>query len=143
MPSESLRQEDCRANVFQHHPGLGDARRRAAAKANELLSSSDKEWERIRPLMRVKDDATFQALKRRYREGILKRSVAENQADAEVLYQFGMALSASGDAGMANQVWAAALDAFEAFAETGDIFDPATAKRLREKPALGGTRKAR
>jgi NitT/TauT family transport system substrate-binding protein len=80
MPSESLRQEDCRANVFQHHPGLGDARRRAAAKANELLSSSDKEWERIRPLMRVKDDATFQALKR--------RSVAENQADAEVLYQF-------------------------------------------------------
>jgi hypothetical protein len=88
MPSESLRQEDCRANVFQHHPGLGDARRRAAAKANELLSSSDKEWERIRPLMRVKDDATFQALKRRYREGIPKRSVAENQADAEVLYQF-------------------------------------------------------
>lgn len=88
MSSESLRQEDCRANVFQHHPGLGDARRRAAAKANELLSSSDKEWERIRPLMRVKDDATFQALKRRYREGIPKRSVAENQADAEVLYQF-------------------------------------------------------
>ena len=30
----------------------------------------------------------FQALKRRYREGIPKRSAAENQADAEVLYQF-------------------------------------------------------
>jgi NitT/TauT family transport system substrate-binding protein len=61
---------------------------RASAKANELLSSSDKEWERIRPLMRVKDDATFQALKRRYREGIPKRSVADNEADAKVLYQF-------------------------------------------------------
>ncbi len=34
------------------------------------------------------NDATFNALKRRYREGIPERSVAENEADAKVLYQF-------------------------------------------------------
>ena len=61
---------------------------RSADKANELLASSDDEWQRIRPLMNVEDDATFEALKRFYREGIPHRSVAENEADAEVLYQF-------------------------------------------------------
>jgi NitT/TauT family transport system substrate-binding protein len=65
---------------------------RAADKANELLASSDDEWQRIRPLMNVEDDATFAALKRFYREGIPHRSVAENEADAEVLYQFLMVL---------------------------------------------------
>lgn len=35
---------------------------------------------------------------------------------AEVLYQFAMALSASGDASTADQVWLAALDAFERIA---------------------------
>lgn len=61
---------------------------RAAAKADELLATSNDEWQRIRPLMQVEDDATFEALRRRYREGIPERSVAENEADAKVLYQF-------------------------------------------------------
>jgi NitT/TauT family transport system substrate-binding protein len=61
---------------------------RAAAKADELLATSNEEWQRIRPLMQAEDDATFEALRRRYREGIPERSVAENEADAKVLYQF-------------------------------------------------------
>jgi len=65
---------------------------RAAAKADELLATSDKEWDRLKPLMAENDpnfnDATFAALRRRYREGIPERSVAENEADAKVLYQF-------------------------------------------------------
>jgi NitT/TauT family transport system substrate-binding protein len=61
---------------------------RAAAKANELLATSDAEWQRIRPLMRAPDDATFEALKRHYRDGIPDRSVASNEADAKILYQF-------------------------------------------------------
>ena len=65
---------------------------RAAAKADELLATSDKEWERLKPLMSENDptftDATFEALKRRYREGIPERSSADNEADAKVLYQF-------------------------------------------------------
>jgi NitT/TauT family transport system substrate-binding protein len=65
---------------------------RAAAKADELLATSDEQWERLKPLMAENDpnfnDATFKALKRRYQEGIPERSVAENETDAKVLYQF-------------------------------------------------------
>ena len=61
---------------------------RAAAKADELLATSNEAWDAIRPLMRAEDDATFEALRRRYREGIPERSTAENESDAKVLYQF-------------------------------------------------------
>ena len=61
---------------------------RAAAKADELLATSNEAWDAIRPLMRAEDDATFDALRRRYREGIPERSTIENESDAKVLYQF-------------------------------------------------------
>jgi NitT/TauT family transport system substrate-binding protein len=65
---------------------------KAAAKANELLATSDAEWDRLRPLMGTNDptfnDATFEALRRRYREGIPERPIAAEEADAKVLYQF-------------------------------------------------------
>jgi NitT/TauT family transport system substrate-binding protein len=65
---------------------------RAAAKADELLATSDEQWERLKPIMSENDpnftEATFEALRRRYREGIPERSAAENEADAKVLYQF-------------------------------------------------------
>ena len=61
---------------------------RAAAKADEILATSDAAWEQLRPLMQAEDQATFEALRRRYREGIPERSSAENEADAKVLYQF-------------------------------------------------------
>lgn len=65
---------------------------RAAAKADELLATSDAEWDRLKPVMAENDptftEATFEALRRRYREGIPERSAAENEADAKVLYQF-------------------------------------------------------
>jgi NitT/TauT family transport system substrate-binding protein len=65
---------------------------RAAAKADELLATSNEEWHRLKPMMGENDptftDATFDALRRRYREGIPERSTAENETDAKVLYQF-------------------------------------------------------
>ncbi|HEU4497712.1 MAG TPA: ABC transporter substrate-binding protein [Sphingomicrobium sp.] len=65
---------------------------RAAVKADELLATSDAEWDRLKPIMGENDpnfsEATFEALRRRYREGIPERSAAENAADAKVLYQF-------------------------------------------------------
>ena len=61
---------------------------RAAAKADELLATSNEAWQALKPLMRAEDEATFEALRRRYREGIPERSTAENEADAKVLYQF-------------------------------------------------------
>jgi NitT/TauT family transport system substrate-binding protein len=61
---------------------------RSAAKANQLLATSDEEWQRLRPLMQVENDAEFGALKKFYREGIPNRSNADNEADAKILYQF-------------------------------------------------------
>lgn len=65
---------------------------RAAYKANELLATSDAEWDRLKPIMSAHDpsftDATFDALRRRYREGIPERPIAAEEADAKVLYQF-------------------------------------------------------
>ena len=65
---------------------------RAAAKANELLATSNEEWDRLKPLMAEHDpsftESTFEALRRRYREGIPERSSDADEADAKVLYQF-------------------------------------------------------
>jgi NitT/TauT family transport system substrate-binding protein len=65
---------------------------RAAAKADELLATSNAEWDRLKPLMSANDpsftEATFEALRRRYREGIPERSSAADEADAKILYQF-------------------------------------------------------
>lgn len=43
---------------------------RASRRAKEILSESDAEWERLRPLMNAPDDATFAALVRGWRAGI-------------------------------------------------------------------------
>ena len=65
---------------------------RAAAKANELLATSDAEWDRLKPIMSANDpsftDKTFEALRRRYREGIPERQISSEESDAKVLYQF-------------------------------------------------------
>jgi NitT/TauT family transport system substrate-binding protein len=55
--------------------------------AKELLSSSDAEWDKIQPLTGTSDVATLRAYRDRYREGIPRRSVAEDEADARVLYR--------------------------------------------------------
>ena len=76
----------------QQNPKVIDGFVRAAAKANELLATSDAEWERLKPIMSANDpsftDATFEALRRRFREGIPERSVESEEADAKILYQF-------------------------------------------------------
>lgn len=65
---------------------------RAAARANEILATSDAEWERLKPIMSENDpsftEATFEALRRRFREGIPDRQIRAEEADAKILYQF-------------------------------------------------------
>ena len=58
----------------------------AARAAKDILATSDAEWDRIRPLMKMEDDAAFFATRARYREGIPKRPVAQEEADAAKLY---------------------------------------------------------
>jgi len=56
-------------------------------KAKEILSNSDAEWEKIAPLTGTSDAATLRTYRDRYREGIPRRPVADEEADARVLYR--------------------------------------------------------
>ena len=56
-------------------------------KAKEMLASSDAEWEKIAPLTGASDAATLRVYRERYREGIPRRPIAEEEADARVLYR--------------------------------------------------------
>jgi NitT/TauT family transport system substrate-binding protein len=55
--------------------------------AKDILSTSDTEWERIAPLTGAPDAATLHAYRDRYRDGIPRRSVPDEEADARVLYR--------------------------------------------------------
>jgi NitT/TauT family transport system substrate-binding protein len=55
--------------------------------AKDILSTSDAEWETIAPLTGAADAATLHAYRDRYREGIPRRSVTDEEADARVLYR--------------------------------------------------------
>jgi NitT/TauT family transport system substrate-binding protein len=56
-------------------------------KAKELLATSDTAWDKIAPLTGTSDAAILQAYRTRYREGIPRRSIDDEEADARVLYR--------------------------------------------------------
>ena len=56
-------------------------------KAKEILATSDAEWEKIAPLTGAADAATLRVYRDRYREGIPRRLIADEEADARVLYR--------------------------------------------------------
>ena len=60
---------------------------RASRKAKEILRTSDAEWERLRPLMKAKNDATFQALRDNFRLGIPNHWGDRERADAGRIFR--------------------------------------------------------
>jgi NitT/TauT family transport system substrate-binding protein len=56
-------------------------------QAKEILATSDAEWERIASLTGATDAAALKILRDRYREGIPRRPIADEEADARVLYR--------------------------------------------------------
>jgi NitT/TauT family transport system substrate-binding protein len=68
------------------HVELVQAFARASRAAKTIMAESDEEWERLRALTRAEDDATLEALKRRYREGIVRSWGDPERAAAEQLY---------------------------------------------------------
>ncbi len=57
------------------------------AKAKQILLTSNAEWQRIAPLTGAADAATLEVYRDRYRQGIPARPVADEEADARVLYR--------------------------------------------------------
>jgi NitT/TauT family transport system substrate-binding protein len=93
----------------------GDALRRflaAAGQAREALAKDPALWAPIKASLRLSDDAALEVYRKRYVEGLPKRPVADEAADAKALYR---AIVAVGGADLVGG--AAALD-------TTLFFDP-------------------
>ena len=58
-----------------------------AQKANDIMRRSDAEWDALRPLMNAEDQATFEAYRDQTREGMPRRTIAAEQADADALFK--------------------------------------------------------
>jgi NitT/TauT family transport system substrate-binding protein len=58
----------------------------AARQAKDILASTQAEWQRLAPRIRVTDLDALAIYHQRYREGIVRRSLAEEEADARALY---------------------------------------------------------
>ncbi len=58
----------------------------AVAAANKILSTSEQEWDRLRPVMRAGSDAEFERLKAGFRDG-LPEGFSVNPTNADALYR--------------------------------------------------------
>jgi NitT/TauT family transport system substrate-binding protein len=56
-------------------------------KAKQILSTSDSAWDSIAGLTGAPDAATLRAYRDRYREGIPRRAIGDEEADARLLYR--------------------------------------------------------
>lgn len=58
-----------------------------AQQANDIMLRSDGEWDALRPLMNAGDETTFKAYRDRTREGMPRRPLAAEEADARALFR--------------------------------------------------------
>lgn len=75
-----------REKLLQERPGAAQAFFRAVEATNALLEKSDSEWQRLRPAMRAKSEAEFDALKSGFRKGAASPFQTDQQADATLLF---------------------------------------------------------
>jgi NitT/TauT family transport system substrate-binding protein len=59
----------------------------AARQAKEILATSETEWQRLAPRIRVTDPNALAIYRKRYADGIVRRPLAEEEADARGLYR--------------------------------------------------------
>ena len=59
---------------------------RASDAAKAILRDSDAEWERLRPMMKAEDEATFVALREGFRAGIPQAGVEQAERAARQAY---------------------------------------------------------
>jgi len=69
------------------HKGTIDRFIEAAQGANNIMLRSDEEWNALRPLMEAEDEWTFKAYRDRTREGMPRRPIAAEEADARALFK--------------------------------------------------------
>jgi NitT/TauT family transport system substrate-binding protein len=58
-----------------------------AQTADDIMQRSDQEWDALRPLINAEDEWTFKAYRDRTRQGIPRRPIEAEQADARTLFK--------------------------------------------------------
>lgn len=71
----------------QHNRSVLDRFFDATRKAKDILAQSPAEWQRLAPRIGVNDAAALDIYRRRYLEGLPRRRLAEEAADAQRLYR--------------------------------------------------------
>jgi NitT/TauT family transport system substrate-binding protein len=59
----------------------------AAAQARRILAQDPTAWGPIKARLRLRDDAALEVYRQRYLDGVPKRTIAEEAADAQILYR--------------------------------------------------------
>jgi NitT/TauT family transport system substrate-binding protein len=86
----------------------------ATAEARKILGEDPSAWAPIKARLRLKDDAALAVYRQRYLEGVPKRTVAEEAADARILYRRSAEVGGKELVGKAKEL------------DTGLFYDPAT-----------------
>lgn len=68
------------------HPGAMEAFVRASLAAEQIMASSDAEWDRLRPLTRAENEATLIALRDDYRAGMVPHDTKREETEAGQLF---------------------------------------------------------
>jgi NitT/TauT family transport system substrate-binding protein len=74
------------ASLAKDEPRLLRGFANTVKKGQQILQSSNEEWDRIRPLTKARSDAEFQTLRDRYREGLLHTWNAQDRQAAGKLF---------------------------------------------------------
>jgi len=74
-----------KGEMVRENPELIEGLAAASRAAKEILASDEAEWDRLRPLMNVADDAQFAALKEGFRAGIPAPGQIDEEAAARML----------------------------------------------------------
>jgi len=86
----------------------------AAAEAHKILAQDPSAWAPIKARLNLKDDTALEVYRQRYLDGLPKRTVAEEAADARVLYRRLAEIGGKELVGEAKEL------------DTGLFYDPAT-----------------
>ena len=76
-----------RRDIALKNPGIYNSFIKASLQAKEILLNDEKEWNRIKTLMKVKNNATFEALKDGYKNGVIKSFNKNNIEDSKKVFE--------------------------------------------------------
>ncbi len=75
-----------RRDIALKNPIIYNSFIKASLEAKDILLHNEKEWNRIRPLMKVKNEVVFEALKDGYKEGVIKKFNKNNINDSKKVF---------------------------------------------------------